>query len=79
MYDEDTHDRERTARLKTLAAQLARLPASRIRDELLREARHRTVMLDLGLPPSSAWRDRPANDPAARRQHMTLQAFTQFR
>ena len=79
MYDEDAHDRERIARLKTLAAQVERLPPSRVRDELLREARHRTVMLDLGLPPSSAWRDRPENDQAALWQHMTVEAFPQVR
>ena len=55
MYDEGKHDRERIARLKTLALHLERLPQSRARDRLLREAHHRTVMLDTGVPASSSW------------------------
>jgi hypothetical protein len=79
MYDENKHDRERIAQLKTLALQLERLPQSRARDQLLREAHHRTVMLDTGVPASSSWRDRLENDPVALFQHMTLPAFRRFR
>jgi len=79
MHDADSHDRERIARLKTLASQLERLPQSRARDQLLREAHHRTVMLDTGGPPSCCWRDRPENDTATRFQHMALPAFPRFR
>jgi hypothetical protein len=79
MYDEDKHDRNRIAQLKTLAAQLERLAPSRARDELLREAHDRTVMLDTGVPSSSSWRDRPETDARALFQHMTLPAFPRFR
>ena len=79
MHDEDKHDRERIAQLKTLALHLERLPQSRARDRLLREAHHRTVMLDTGVPSSSSWRDRPENDPVALFQHMTVPAFGRFR
>jgi hypothetical protein len=79
MYDEDKHDRERIARLKTLALHLERLPQSRARDQLLREAHHRTVMLDTGVPASSSWRGRPENDPGTLFQHMALSAFPRFR
>ena len=79
MRDVDTHDRERIARLRQLAAQLERLPPTPARDELLREAHHRTVMLDTGGPPSSLWRDRHANEPTALFQHMALPALRGFR
>jgi len=79
MYDVDMHDRERIARLRKLSAQLEQLPPSHARNELLREAHHRTVMLDIGGPPGSLWRDRPEDDPAALFQHMTLPAFPRFR
>ncbi len=79
MHDMDMHDRERIARLRQLAAQLERLPPTHARDELLREAHHRTVMLDTGGPPSSLWRDRPENDPTALFQHLALPAFPRFR
>ena len=84
MNIEDKHDRERIAQLKTLALHLERLPQSRARDRLLREARHRTVMLDTGVldtgvPSSSVWRDRLENDPVALFQDMTLPAFPRFR
>ena len=78
MYDSDKHDRKRIARLRTLAAQLEQLPQSRARDELLREAHHRTVMVDTG-ESSSGWRDRPENDPVPLFQHMALSAGRQFR
>jgi hypothetical protein len=74
MYDADKHDRERIARLKTLATQLERLPQSRARDTLLREAHHRAVMLDTGTPPSFGWRHRPENDSVAFFEYMTLPA-----
>ena len=77
MYDRDKHDRERIAQLKTLAAHLERLAPSRARDELLREAHHRTVMLETGVPSSSSCR--PENDPVALFQHMTVPAFPRFR
>ena len=79
MYDGDKHDRERIAQLKTLAAHLERLAPSRARDELLREAHHRTVMLDTGVPSSSSWQARPEKDPVALFQHMTIPAFPRFR
>ena len=79
MCDTDSHDRERIARLKALALHLERLPQSRARDLLLREAHHRTVMVDTGVPASSSWQDRPENDPGALFQHMTLPAFPRFR
>ena len=79
MYDEHKHDRERIAQLKALALHLERLPQSRARDRLLREAHHRTVMLDTGVPASSSWQDRPENDPVALFQDMTLPAFPRFR
>jgi len=78
MYDAARHDRERIAQLKTLALHLERLPQSRARDRLLREAHHRTVMLDSGLP-STVWRGRPENDPVALFQDMTLPASRRFR
>ena len=61
MYEQE---RERIAWLKTLAAQLERLPPSRARDVLLSEVRHRAVMLEIGAPLSSAWGDRPDGDAA---------------
>ena len=79
MHDVDTHDRERIARLRQLAAQLERLPPTPRRDELLREAHHRTVMLDTGGPPSSLWQDRRENDPIALFRHMAPPAFSRFR
>ena len=79
MYDVARHDRERIAQLKTLALHLERLPQSGARDRLLREAHHRTVMLDTGVPASSSWQDRPENDPVALFQDMTLPAFPRFR
>jgi hypothetical protein len=79
MHDVDMHDRERIARLRKLAAQLERLPATRARDELLREAHHRLVMLDTGGPPSSLWRDRRENYPTALFEHMALPALPRFR
>ena len=75
MYDEGKHDRERIAQLKMLALRLERLPQSRARDQLLREAHHRTVMLDTGVPASSSWRGPLENDPVALFQHMTVPAF----
>jgi hypothetical protein len=74
MHDHDKHDRERIARLKTLAAQLEGLPPSRARDQLLREAHHRAVMLDTGVPPGVSWRDRAEKEQVALFQHMTLPA-----
>jgi hypothetical protein len=79
MYAEDTHHRERIAQLKTLAGALERLAPSSARDALLREAHHRTVMLDTGVPSSSSWPDQPENDPRALFEHMTLPAFPRFR
>ena len=79
MYDGAKHDRERIAQLKTLAAHIERLAPSRARDELLREAHHRTVMLDTGVPSSSSWPDRAENDAVALFQHLTVPAFTRFR
>lgn len=79
MYAENTRDRERIAQLKTLAAQLELLAPSAARDALIREAHHRTVMLDTGVPQSSSWRDQPENDPRALFEHMTLPAFPRFR
>jgi hypothetical protein len=78
MYAEDTHHRERIAQLKTLAGALERLAPSSARDALLREAHHRTVLLDTGVPPSSSWPDQPENDPRALFEHMTLPAFPRF-
>ena len=79
MYDGDRHDRERIAQLKRLAAHLERLAPSRARDELLRAAQHRTVMVDTGVPSSFSWQDRPGEDPVALFQHMTVPAFPRFR
>ena len=75
----DTHDREQITRLRRLAAQLERLPPTPARDELIREAHHRTVMLDTGGPSTSLWRGRNENDPTALFQHMALPAFPRFR
>jgi hypothetical protein len=79
MHDVDMYDRERIVRLKELAAQLERLPPSRARDALLREAHHRTVMVDTGGPPSVPWQDRAENHPTALFEHMALPAFPRFR
>jgi hypothetical protein len=49
------NDRERIAQLRKLAVQLERLPPSRARNELLREARHRAVTLDTGPADDSPW------------------------
>ena len=70
MYERE-RERERIARLKTFAAQLERLPPSRARDGLLREVRHRAVMLEIGVPSSSAWRDRPEHDAALFQQRFS--------
>jgi hypothetical protein len=79
MNDADTHARERIALLRKLAAQLELLPPTDARDALLREAHHRTVMVDTGGPPSSLWRDRPENHPTGLFEHMALPAFPRFR
>ena len=79
MHDADSHDRERIAQLRALASQLERLPQSRARDQLLREAHHRTVMLDTGGPSSCSWGERPENDRVTLFQHMAIAAFPRFR
>jgi hypothetical protein len=78
MYDALEHDRKRIQRLKALAAQLERLPRSPARDRLLREALHRTVTVDTGVPSRSCWGDDPKRDPAMLFEHMALQAFPRF-
>jgi hypothetical protein len=79
MYDPSHCERERIARLKTLASQLERLPQSSARDRLIREAHHRTVALDTGIPASSCWREQPEKDPGVLFQHMTLRPVAGFR
>jgi len=49
----------RIRRLRNLAAELERLPPSSTREELLREARHRAVALEVGVAATSAWRSAP--------------------
>lgn len=78
MYDDHKHDTERIARLRTLTMRLQRLPQSHARDQLLRKARHRTVMLDTGSP-SSAWGAGPENDRAARCRDLVLPAVPRTR
>jgi hypothetical protein len=79
MHDENRHDRQRIARLRTLAAELELLPRTRARDHLLREVHHRAVMLDTGVPAPSCWGDEPANGQVALFQDMALLAVTRIR
>lgn len=74
MRDEHKHDTDRIARLRTLAAELERLPKSRARDRLLRETHHRTVMVDTGVP-ELVHLGRSQAGPIALFQHMTVPAF----
>ncbi len=48
-------ERDRVARLRTLAAELERVPPSDARDALLLRIRRRAGLLEGGLAPVSAW------------------------
>ena len=78
MRDEHKHDQQRIARLRTLASELQRLPQSGARDQLLREAHHRTVMVDTGEPELDP-RVGSEVDRVALFQHMTVPAFRRSR
>jgi hypothetical protein len=78
MYDEHKHDIERIARLRTLVVRLERLPQSHARDQLLRKARHRSVMLDTG-PPSTVWGAGPDDERVARLLDLPLPAVPRTR
>jgi hypothetical protein len=71
-------DRRRIEQLRALAAKLERLPKSPARDRLLREAHHRAVAVDTGVPSMSAWRDIADDDPAMLFQHMALAGIPRF-
>ena len=79
MHDANRHDKARIARLRTLAAELERLPRTRARDDLLREVHHRAVMLDTGVPGISCWHGIPEDGHAAFFQDMALAAATKVR
>jgi hypothetical protein len=78
MHDALEHDRKRIQRLKALAAQLQALPRSPARDRLLREALHRSVTVDTGVPSTSCWGDDPLHDPATLFRDMALPAAPRF-
>jgi hypothetical protein len=74
MHDGARHDRDRVQRLRELAAKIERLPPSRARDQLLREAHHRTVVVDTGVPGMSRWGNDLQDDGIALFQHMALRS-----
>jgi hypothetical protein len=69
------HDKARISRLRALAERLDRLPPSAVRDRLLRDVRHRAVMLDLGVPAGPAGHDLVEQNLFARVQHQSPQAI----
>ena len=71
-------DRRRIEQLRALAAQLEQLPRSPARDRLLREAHHRAVAVDTGIPSMSGWGDDAEYDPAMLFQHMALAGIPRF-
>ena len=78
MPHEREHNRMRIEQLRALAAKLEKLPKSPDRDRLLREAHHRTVAVDTGVPSMSAWRDIADDEPAMLFQHMALAGIPRF-
>ena len=78
MSRERERDLRRVQRLRTLGAQLERLPRSPARDRLLREVLHRAVAVDTGVPMMSCWGDQALQDPAELFDQMALGAFPRF-
>jgi len=74
---EREHDRKRIEQLR-LAAKLEKLPKSPARDPLLREAHHRTVVVDTGVPAMSGWSSDDEHDPAMLFQHVGLVGIPRF-
>jgi hypothetical protein len=77
MYERE-RDRQRVDQLRALAAQLEQLPRTPARDRLLREAHHRAVAVDTGVPAMSGWGDGAAYDPGMLFQHMALAGIPRF-
>ena len=78
MPHEREHDRKRVEQLRALAAKLEQLPRSPARDQLLREAHHRKVAVDTGVPAMSGWGKNDEHDPSMLFQHVGLVGIPRF-
>jgi hypothetical protein len=78
MPHEREHDRKRVEQLRALAAKLEQMPRSPTRDRLIREAHHRTVAVETGVPAMSGLGKNDEHDPAMLFQHVGLVGIPRF-